>query len=82
MCYNMTEEIVMIDKNIRKNYDILLAPFITAVVLLVCFAIGKIYPFGSNNIMIWHRGLYLIFIMFGMHYTQRIYLFGLIGIPV
>ena len=40
MCYNMTEEIVMIDKNIRKNYDILLAPFITAVVLLVCFAIG------------------------------------------
>lgn len=46
----MTEEIVMIDKNIRKNYDILLAPFITAVVLLVCFAIGKIYPFGSNNV--------------------------------
>ena len=50
MCYNMTEEIVMIDKNIRKNYDIILAPFITAVVLLVCFAIGKIYPLGSNNV--------------------------------
>ena len=43
----------MADKSkisIRKNYDLLLAPFITAAILLVCFAIGKIYPFGSNNV--------------------------------
>lgn len=36
--------------SIRKNYDLLLAPFITAAILLVCFIIGKIYPFGSNNV--------------------------------
>lgn len=43
----------MADKSkisIRKNYDLLLAPIITAAILLVCFAIGKIYPFGSNNV--------------------------------
>ena len=36
--------------SIRKNYELLLAPFITAAILLVCFIIGKIYPFGSNNV--------------------------------
>ena len=36
--------------SIRKNYDLLLAPFITAAILLACFIIGKIYPFGSNNV--------------------------------
>lgn len=43
----------MADKSkitVRKNYDILLAPALTALILLVCFAIGKIFPFGSNNV--------------------------------
>lgn len=35
---------------IRKNYDILLAPLLSAAILIVCFAIGKIYPFGGNNV--------------------------------
>ena len=68
--------------SIRKNYDLLLAPFITAAILLACFIIGKIYPFGSNNVEYYDmaQGIIPNFYHIWMHCTLRIRRFALIGI--
>lgn len=37
--------------NIKENYCFLLAPCITALVLLIAFIAGKVFPFGSNTVI-------------------------------
>lgn len=37
--------------NIKENYCYLLAPCITAFVLLFAFVVGQVFPFGSNTVM-------------------------------
>lgn len=37
-------------KTVRQNYSLIFAPLVTAVILLIVFAINGIFPFGKSNV--------------------------------
>lgn len=42
--------IVKTSLDLKKNYCYLLSPFITALVLIVAYIVGNVYPFGTNTV--------------------------------